>query len=139
MIMPILSVKNFAVSKKFYTETLGFKQSVSMNDENGNEVFGIFELGKAGFGLGIDPQGPTPGATVQFMVYVPDSTDLDQYYADVKARGGAADDLKTEYWGDRKFDIKDPDGYWITLCKTVKPMTQEEAAANNITMTPVNG
>ncbi len=138
MIMPILSVKNIAASKKFYTETLGFQQSVSMNDDNGIEVFGIFTLGNSDIGIGIDPSTPTPHATVQFMIYVPDDLDIDQYYADVKARGGAADDLKTEYWGDRKFDIKDPDGYWLTLCKTVKMMTHEEAAANNVTLTPLN-
>lgn len=133
MIMPILTVTNVAASKKFYTETLGFKQSVSMNDTDGHEVFGIFTLGNSEIGIGLDPDlKGKPGATVQFMVYVPDDLDIDQYHAQVKARGGDATEVKTEYWGDRLFDIKDPDGYALTLCKTVKMMTREEAAANNI-------
>lgn len=138
MIMPILTVKDFAVSKAFYTDTLGFKQTVSMKSEGGDEVFGIFDLGAVQIGLGLDPALPASGigASVQFMVYLPDSLDIDQYHADVKARGGTPTEVKTEYWGDRLFDIKDVDGYYLTLCKTVKTMTPEEAAKNNISMTP---
>ncbi|KXK52841.1 MAG: hypothetical protein H3C32_00075 [Anaerolineae bacterium] len=37
-------------------------------------------------------------------------------------------DIKTEYWGDRGFTVRDIDGYTLNIYKTVKQMTMDEIA-----------
>jgi hypothetical protein len=47
----------------------------------------------------------------------------DAYYAE-RASGHRAL-IKDEYWGDRVFSLRDPTGYMLTMCKTVKQMSME--------------
>lgn len=130
MIMPILAVRDIDASVVFYTEKLGFTSSVKMEGPDGNPVFAIVELGKASFGLGIDETIPEPGATVQFMVYVPDETNIDEYYQTVQSRSVAIKEpLEDAIWGDRVFSITDPDGYWLSFAKTVATPSLEEIQA----------
>jgi len=130
----MLLIKDFAATNKFYTETLGFSRRIVMQDANGNDNFAIYAWGEPiQIGAGMDVNTPVSApASVQFMIYVPDGTDIDQYYADVKARGGTVGELKTEYWGDRLFDVYDPDGYWLSFCKTVKQMSEDEIRAADV-------
>ncbi len=144
MIMPMLAVKDFAATKKFYSEILGFNVDFTMPDQTGGEAFGIFSWGKANLGAGIDPSGESAGhklgAGVEFMIYTPDNVDIDQLRSEVEARGGQVSEIKTQYWGDRTFTINDPDGYVITLAKTVKQMSNEEIlAADAAQRTTANG
>ncbi len=131
MIMPMLSVKDVDASVQFYTEKLGFKTSVLMKGASGEHVFAIVQLGQAHLGLGAileEHNIPEPrGAGVSFMVYVPEDTDIDAHYEAVKAKGvPIAEAIKTEYWGDRVYSVKDPDGYHLTMTKTVKQVSNEE-------------
>ena len=131
MIMPIIAVKDVAASITFYQDKLGFSSSVTLNGENEQPNFAVMNMGDAvTLGLQLDPQLEHRGNVVVFMVYVPESTDIDSYYAEVKGRGVAiVEDINTGYWGDRLFSVKDPDGYWVSLCKTVQQMTNEEIVA----------
>lgn len=130
MIMPILSVKDVNTSVQFYTEKLGFKTSVLMEGASGEPVFAIVQLGQAHLGLGLDDVPEPRGAGVAFMVYVPDDTDIDTHYESVKAKGvPIVEEIKTEYWGDRVYSIKDPSGYHITMTKTVKQVSNDEIQA----------
>lgn len=122
MIMPILAVSDLPRSIKFYTETLGFQHTFSMPGPDGVDSFAIVVFSPTvSFGLGVEPQYAGQGAGVDLMVYVPESSDLDAYYASVKAKGAnIMQEIKDEFWGDRLFVLTDPDGYKLSICKTVK-------------------
>jgi uncharacterized glyoxalase superfamily protein PhnB len=36
------------------------------------------------------------------------------------------EELKTEYWGDRVFSIKDPDGYYLTFGVTIEQVPMDQ-------------
>lgn len=128
MIMPILSVKDVVASIAFYRDKLGFAVGMEMPGEDGKPNFAVLNMGDGvTIGLQLDTTLTQRGDGVVFMMYVPDSTDIDQYYGEVKGRGvGIIEEINTGYWGDRLFSVKDPDGYWVSLCKTVQQMSNEE-------------
>jgi PhnB protein len=130
MIMPILAVKDVDASVDFYTNKLGFHHDFSMPGPDNKTFFAGVSLGKAAFGFSAEPDAAKGGEGVVFMVYVADDADLDAYYADVQRRGAEIEQpIKDEYWGDRVFSLRDPTGYYLTFCKTVKQMSAEEIAA----------
>ncbi len=130
MIMPILAVRDVEASAAFYTQKLGFNQDTLMAGPDGKPAFAIVSLGQAMIGLGADPALPARGAGVELMVYVPDGADLDALYAEAQARGvTVAAPIQDQYWGDRTFSVHDPDGFHITLSKTVRQVPMEEMAA----------
>lgn len=128
MIMPILGVKSVNASVDFYTSKLGFEKQVAFDGEDGNLAFAIVISGENHIGLSLD-ENPA-GASLQFMVYVTADSDIDQYYADVQARGATiSEEIKTEYWGDRVFSLRDLDGYLLTFSKTVEETDMEKVSA----------
>jgi uncharacterized glyoxalase superfamily protein PhnB len=147
MIMPLLTVTDVDASIAFY-EKLGFKKQMAMPGPDGRTVFGIIELGKANFGLGIDPNVTTtnfaPG--VEFMVYLTDDFDnhdaslIDTHFAKTQANGVAIKEgLSTAYWGDRIYKVVDPDGYQITIAQTVEQVNMEKVEAVMRGDAPTNG
>lgn len=133
MIMPILAVSNMSASLAFYQDVLGFSVGVSMPGEDGTPFFAIVDKGElVHVGLQNDPKHVGErGSGVVFMLYVPDGTDMEAYYNEVKGKGASIlEELKEEYWGDQLFSVSDPDGYYLSLCKTVKQMTPDEIAAS---------
>jgi len=133
MIMPNLSVKDLQASLDFYVNKLGFKHNFTMAGPDGADGFAIVWLHDGvHLGLGVDPETAGKGQGVNLMLYVAQGESVDDLYAHVKARGVKIDqDIKTEFWGDRTFAVTDPDGYTITLCETVKQLTEDEMAAYN--------
>ncbi len=132
MIMPVLAVKDLSASIAFYKDKLGFNHGMTMPGPDGAPNFAIVDLSpQAMFGLQLDANAPAQrGDGVIFMVYVNEATDIDAYYADVQSKGVTiVEPIKTEYWGDRIFSVKDPDGYYLTLTKTVKQMSMDEIVA----------
>jgi uncharacterized glyoxalase superfamily protein PhnB len=128
MIMPTVAVKDIEASIAFYVNKLGFTHGVTMPGPDGKPNFAIVDLGEAvHIGLQLDTATEHRGNGVVFMVYVADSTDIDAYYAQVQKNGAVIEEpIKTEYWGDRVFSLRDPDGYFLSLCKTVKAMSVDE-------------
>ena len=131
MIMPILAVKDLDTSIAFYKDKLGFEHSFTMPGPDGKTRFAIVNLGQSvSIGLQLALMTEQRGHGVVFMVYLPDTVDIDQFYADVHARGvQVAVPIKTEYWGDRVFSLHDPDGYYLSMTKTVKQLSPEEIMA----------
>jgi uncharacterized glyoxalase superfamily protein PhnB len=127
MIAPILAVKDYDASVKFYTEKLGFTLDVNMQGPDGSNVFGFVGMGKTlQIGLTRDAKAYERGQGVVLMLY-PENFDIDTYYADIKTKSvEITEELKTEYWGDRVFSLKDPDGYYLTFCKTVQNVPTEQ-------------
>lgn len=129
MVFPIIACSDMQRSIAYYTDKLGFNLTMSMPGESGPS-FAIVQLGAAMVALSADPSQYERGKGVVFMIYVAEDADLDAYYADVKARGVAiAEPIADQYWGDRSFTVLDPDGYVLSLCKTVKQMSPDEIAA----------
>ena len=128
MIVPILSVKDIAVSIAFY-EKLGFHKTMELPGPDGVLTFGFVQLGVSNMGLSrMSDVPPTP--YVDFMIPILEGTQLDAHYERVKAHGVAiAEEIKTQYWGDRSFTVIDPDGYKIVLFQTVEKMDLDKVAA----------
>lgn len=130
-VLPILAVKDYDASVKFYTEKLGFKSEFTMQGPDGQNVFGFVSKGPAvQIGLSIDPELAQRGNGVVLMLY-PDDFDIDAYYQELQSKGiPIASELKTEYWGDRVFDVKDLDGYYLSFGKTVQQLSMDQIQAN---------
>ncbi len=131
MILPFLSVKDLESSLKFYTEKLGFT-STPMMGPDGKLQMAFVNQGKSvqiGLSREMEPMSERGGG-VNLMLY-PDDFDIDAYYQQVKSKGVSIDyAINTEFWGDRIFALKDPDGYTLTFGKTVQQMSMEEAQAH---------
>jgi uncharacterized glyoxalase superfamily protein PhnB len=120
MIAPILAVKDVDASLAFYTEKLGFEKLFVMEGSGGKNTFAFVSMGYLAQ-IGLDAQ-PTPapvGSGVVIMIYPPEEINLDKLYADVQSKGVVIEQpLHDEYWGDRTFSVKDPDGYYLTFSVT---------------------
>ncbi len=122
MILPILSVSDVDASLAFYKEKLGFEERMSMPGPDGVTTFAGIALGEANFMLSREDTVPKADG-VTFMVYIPEGADIDTVYQEVQAKGVTiVRELKTEYWGDRRFLVDDPDGYHIAMCQEVEPV-----------------
>lgn len=130
MLMPVLSVKDVDASVAFYRDVLGFKHEYDMPGPDGKTYFSSVTVGDAMLSFELKPEESTGGKGVLLMIEVTDDTDIDTYYAEVQARGAVIETpIKDEFWGDRTFGLRDPDGYALSLYKTVKQMTTEEITA----------
>jgi len=129
MILPILAVKDVDASVAFYTEKLGFEHVTSMQGTDGKNNFAFVKLGADQIGLSTDALTYERGKGVVLMIYPPEAIDIDTYYAEIEGRGVTiVEPLKTEYWGDRLFSVHDLDGFYLTICRTVRTMAMDEIA-----------
>jgi len=127
-----LAVKDMEKSIAFYTQTLGFENTFKMADPDGNLVHAELEWKNIHLMI-----GPTTwlseeliacrGAGVGLYILVGEVDDIDQYYAMVKGKGAnMVEDITDQFWGDRSFSLKDPDGYQLTFAKTLREVSLEE-------------
>jgi uncharacterized glyoxalase superfamily protein PhnB len=124
-------------SLDFYTKTLGFRTSDKLTRKDGKIAHAsvgfdspllmlspveyvrtpltIEDMAKNKFGIG-----------VEFHIGMNGSKKLDAFFAEVKAKGVTViNEPKTEFWGDRQFTVKDPDGYALTFSEHVNDVTPE--------------
>ena len=128
MVYPILAVKDVDASLAFYTEKLGFAKDMAMDNAEGKTAFAFVKLGNEVLGFDL-ADTDNVGRGVVFMLAVPEGADIDTVYQDVQAKGVTIEEpIKTEYWGDRVFSVKDPDGYYLSLYKTVHQPDMEHIA-----------
>jgi PhnB protein len=133
MLSPALMVKDMEKSIEFYTQTLGFENTFQMPDPAGNLIHANLVWKDVHIMLGPASPGLPPeamsylGSGVDFYIQVEKDDDIDQYYAMVKEKGAnIVEDIKDQFWGDRNFSIKDPDGYRLTFAKTIREVSSEE-------------
>ena len=132
MVLPILSVKDMTASLDFYIRQLGWSKLFGLPGSGGSDMFSMVSP-HAGVSYGLSASdSPDPrGQGVVLMTYVADDVDIDGYYAECQSRGTViTTEIKDEYWGDRCFQVSDPDGYSIMFCKTIKNVTAEEVIAS---------
>lgn len=132
MVLPILAVTNMTASLDFYVNQLNWTKTFSMPSEDGSEGFAMLQFNSGvSFGLSAMPSPDPKGQGVVLMAYVADDVDIDEYCAQCKSRGAnVTKDIRNEYWGDRCFDCSDPDGYFLTICKTIQQKSPEEILAS---------
>ncbi len=117
--IPVLFVRDAAISKKFYTELLRF--TVIMDNGGTNLTF------KEGFAVwqiwpdNIIPKTlgaeniTNPGSTSRFELCF-ETDELDQVYQTLKENGVAfLHEINTEIWGQRTIRFYDPDGHLIEV------------------------
>ncbi len=103
--VPVLRSSDYAVSRNFWTGTLGF----TVGEEGGNPArFGIFHLGGATVFVdswhGADPE-PSPGWRAYFH-----TDDVDGLAAALRGRGVSVKGPKDTVYGMREIELRDPDG-----------------------------
>jgi PhnB protein len=124
MILPLLKVKDVSRSIEFYTQNLGFEPDMALDGPDGRVAFAFVKINGASLGLSL--RGPDncdgePSATVDFMIYVSEAHDIDSLYSQVQTKGlQVTQEITTAYYGDRVFTVLDPDGYSITMAKTIE-------------------
>jgi uncharacterized glyoxalase superfamily protein PhnB len=68
--------------------------------------------------------GPTPGTNRGYMAGLWDAhvwgDDADALHADMKARGATVSDPCDTFYGNREFEVTDPDGYIIAFGSPMK-------------------
>jgi PhnB protein len=135
MLSPTLMVKDMEKSIEFYTETLGFENTFKMPDPDGNLIHANLVWKNVHIMLGPTtwlPEELIPyrGAGIDFYILGEADDDIDEYYTMLKEKGvNIVKEIEDQFWGDRMFSIKDPDGYQLTFAKTLREVSPEEMMA----------
>lgn len=125
MTLPLLAVRDVDASVAFYVDKLGFQSQFAMPGENGSSFAMVAWGDKISIGLTRDKATYERGKGVVLMLYVPYGS-IDDYHAKVSAAGGEPTDIEMEYWGDRTFNVTDPNGFVLMISQTVQVMTASE-------------
>jgi hypothetical protein len=71
------------------------------------------------------------GVGVEFYISLDKSRTADEYFRELKANGvTVVNEPTTEFWGDRIFSVRDPDGYVLTFSEHVSDVTPEAKSAS---------
>jgi uncharacterized glyoxalase superfamily protein PhnB len=140
-IAPSIRVKDMQKSLDFYTKTLGLHTIDTLTRRDGK-----IALASVGFDSPVLMLAPVEyvrtqqtkdnlaknqfGIGVEFHIGMNGSRKLDMFFKEVKAKGiTVINEPNTEYWGDRIFTVKDPDGYAITFSEHVNDVTLDARVA----------
>ena len=136
-IAPILRVKDMQKSLDFYTKTLGFQTTDKLTRRDGRIAHASVGLDSTLLMLSPVEYVRTPqtkedlaknklGVGVELYIGIAGSKKLDEFFTEVKAKGiTVINEPKTEFWGDRIFTVKDPDGYALTFSEHANDVTPE--------------
>lgn len=136
-IAPSIRVKDMQKSLDFYTKPLGFQTTDKLTRQDGRIAHASVGFDSALIMLSPVEYVRTPqskedlaknklGVGVEFYFGMNGSKKLDEFFTEVKAKGVTViNEPKTEFWGDRIFTVKDPDGYALTFSEHVNDVTPE--------------
>ena len=140
-IAPSIKVRDIQKSLDFYTKTLGLQTSDKLTRRDGRIAHATVGFDSPLLMLSPVEEVRTPqtredlsknrlGVGVEFHLGMNGSRKLDEFFTEVKARGVTViNEPQTEFWGDRMFTVKDPDGYAITFSEHVNDVTPEARLA----------
>ncbi|MBI4546925.1 MAG: VOC family protein [Ignavibacteriae bacterium] len=140
-IAPSIRVRDMQKSLDFYTKTLGFQASDKLTRKDGRIVHASVGFDSPLLMLSLVEYVRTPqtkedlaknklGIGVEFYIAINGSKKLDEFFTEVKAKGiTVINEPKTEFWGDRIFTVRDPDGYALTFSEHVNDVTPEARTA----------
>ncbi len=119
MITPILHVRDVDLSLAFYTQILGFEGRGGLPGIDGATVYAEAYLGAARL-MFVRRERGLAGCADLYLT-LPESADIDRFYADLQAREVAIlDALHEEIWGDCAFTITDLDGSRLTFAQPIR-------------------
>jgi uncharacterized glyoxalase superfamily protein PhnB len=136
-IAPSIRVRDMQKSLDFYTKTLGFQTTDKLTRRDGKTVHASVGFDSTLIMLSPVEYVRTPqtkedlaknklGVGVEFYLGMNGSKKLDEFFTELKAKGvTVVNEPKTEFWGDRIFTVKDPDGYALTFSEHVNDVTPE--------------
>jgi len=106
-VIPILNVKNFAVSMDYYVNRLGFRKKWAWGDP---PTFGCVTRGKVEIFLCEGAQGQ-PGMWMSVF-----TEDVDALHEEYKRSGAIIRQPPTNMpWGTREMNVQDPDGHRLRM------------------------
>lgn len=125
---PILWVNNIERSVAYYREKLGFDLRMAMNGPDGSMVHAAVSNGAVtlmlGYKDGIPADPATSGGGAELYA---NTDDVDALYQRALSAGTPiTTEIADQYWGDRTFTVRDPDGYVLTFAQTVRAFVPEE-------------
>jgi len=136
-IAPCIRVKDMQKSLDFYTKTLGFQATNKLTRKDGRIVHASVGFDSPMLMLSPVEYVQTPqtkeeltknklGVGVEFSFGMNGSKKLDTFFTEIKGKGiTVINEPKTEFWGDRQFTVKDPDGYALTFSEHINDVTPE--------------
>lgn len=124
MITPVLRVLDIDLSLAFYTKTLGFRGEGGLPGLDGKTVYAEAYLGDARIMFARPARSRSGDARVggvELYLLLPESRDLDAFYAQLIAREVCiVEAMHAELWGDRAFTILDLDGNRLTFAQPMR-------------------
>lgn len=132
--IPELMVTDVQATIKFFEEALGFGNSFTLPDGDGNVVHASVQNGDTMIMLSpiTEELKSGPGALgkgVSLYLVLNETDDVDALFTRAEAAGATVlQPPKDEFWGDRVFGVADPDGYQIFVSKQVQEVSMEDMA-----------
>jgi len=131
MLSPILACADVEKSIAHYTQILGFQLAWQMPaDESDNITFAAVKLGDAEIMLGItegfvkQANMPNRGIGVQLYINLPENVSIEAIYNHCREKGAnIIKELQTREWGEKAFNVTDPDGYQLMIAQQSKATT----------------
>ena len=114
-VMPIIAVASVDATRDFYVETLGFTHMMGVVGKDGRMDFCSVLLGEAQvmFTRGRPAAASPDGGSQAVEVYL-EVADVDALHARLQKKAvPIVEPLTLQWWGDRTFKVKDPNGYVI--------------------------
>jgi uncharacterized glyoxalase superfamily protein PhnB len=120
-VSPYLFYQDGIAAMRFLEQAFGFRERMSMLDEDGNLRHGEMALGDAVIMLGCPPDFRNPKqlgqVTVGMYVHVPD---VDAHYERARAAGADIDGPPADQpYGERNYGARDPEGHQWWFARTL--------------------
>jgi uncharacterized glyoxalase superfamily protein PhnB len=114
-VMPIIAVASVDATRDFYVDTLGFTHMMGVVGKDGQLDFCSVLLGEAQVMFTRNrPEATVAAGTAQAVEVYLEVEDVDALHARLQKKGvPIVDALTLQWWGDRTFKVRDPNGYVI--------------------------
>lgn len=116
-------------------KAFGFELAMLLEDAEGNVAHSQMDYGDSYVMVGqewsADHRSPlSVGGKNTQTLHIQIDTDIDAHFARAKAAGAVIDaEPETQFYGDRTYRCRDPEGHIWTVSQTVKAVSREEAEA----------
>jgi len=119
-LMPIIAVDSVDAARTFYVDSLGFEHSMGVVGKDGQFDFVTVQRDGARVMFMRTPEpGKANGVKPSVELYL-QVDDVDGYHDELKKKKvQITDSLTSQWWGDRTFKVRDPNGYQIWFYETV--------------------
>jgi uncharacterized glyoxalase superfamily protein PhnB len=112
-VMPIIAVGSVDETRDFYVDTLGFTHMMGVVGKDGGLDFCSVLLGDAQVMFTRGRPAAAGGETQAVEIYL-EVEDVDGLHGRLQKKGvPIVEPLTLQWWGDRTFKVKDPNGYVI--------------------------